>query len=89
MAAKWMSKKLRTMKNAPARGDEKLREFSRRGLGDGVRTGSKAVVTSPQRPTSILLADDLIAKLREKARRKGIGYQTLMKMIVREHIDEY
>ncbi len=43
----------------------------------------------PQRPTSILIGDDLVAKLRAKAAKKGIAYQTLMKMIVREHIDEY
>ncbi|MFC1679942.1 hypothetical protein ACFL2T_07010 [Elusimicrobiota bacterium] len=40
-------------------------------------------------PTSILLARELISKLRAKAAKRGIGYQTMMKIIVHEHVDEY
>jgi len=37
----------------------------------------------------ILLDDDLVRKLRAKAAKRGLGYQTMLKMIVREHLDEY
>jgi predicted DNA binding CopG/RHH family protein len=40
-------------------------------------------------PTSILLPPELVAKLREKAAKRGLGYQTMLKLIVHEHIDEY
>jgi hypothetical protein len=40
--------------------------------------------------TSILLDPALVAKLSEKAARRGLpGYQTMLKLIVAEHIDEY
>jgi uncharacterized protein (DUF4415 family) len=32
-----------------------------------------------------VLDDDLVRQLRAK----GLGYQTMLKMIVREHLDEY
>jgi predicted DNA binding CopG/RHH family protein len=40
-------------------------------------------------PTSILLNPALVAKLKEKADRRGIGYQTMLKIIVAEHVDDY
>lgn len=40
-------------------------------------------------PTSIVLDDDLVAKLRQKGARRGLGYQTMLKLIVREHVDDY
>ena len=40
-------------------------------------------------PTSIVLEPDLIDKLRKKAAKRGLGYQTMLKVIVREHVDEY
>jgi len=42
-----------------------------------------------QRPTSLLLDPALIAALRRKGAKRGLGYQTLLKVIVREHLDEY
>jgi predicted DNA binding CopG/RHH family protein len=30
-----------------------------------------------------------MAELRKKAAKRGLGYQTMLKMIVREHLDEY
>ena len=42
-----------------------------------------------QKPTSILIGKDLIAKRKGKTAKRGIAYQTMMKLIVREHIDEY
>ena len=41
------------------------------------------------KPTSIVLDDDLVAKLRQKGARRGLGYQAMLKLIVREHVDEY
>ena len=40
-------------------------------------------------PTSILLKKELIEKLRAKAAKRGIGYQTMLKIIVFEHVDGY
>jgi predicted DNA binding CopG/RHH family protein len=77
------------VKNAPVRGDAQLREFERKDLGDDIAASGSAVVVRPQRPTSILLGDDLIAKLKRKGARRGLPYQTMLKLIVREHIDEY
>jgi predicted DNA binding CopG/RHH family protein len=41
------------------------------------------------RTTSITLDHDLIEKLRAKGVKRGLGYQTMLKMIVMEHLDEY
>jgi predicted DNA binding CopG/RHH family protein len=40
-------------------------------------------------PTSIVLEPDLVEKLRKKGAKRGLGYQTLLKVMVREHVDEY
>jgi len=40
-------------------------------------------------PTSILLDSSLIGKLKEKAEDRGIGYQTMLKIILHEHVDDY
>jgi len=42
-----------------------------------------------QRPTSLLLDPALIEALRRKGATRGLGYQTMLKLIVREHLDEY
>ena len=39
--------------------------------------------------TSIVFEQDLIDKLRRKAAKRGLGYQTMLKVIVQEHVDEY
>lgn len=71
--------------------DAQLRDFEQRDLGDDVRaSGVRPVVIRPKsRPTSIVLEPDLVARLREKAAKRGLGYQTMLKVIVREHLDEY
>ena len=78
----------------PGRGSKKddpqLREFERRDLGEDIRrSGTARVVRVRAKPTSILLEDDLMIALRKKAAKRGLGYQTMLKMIVREHLDEY
>jgi hypothetical protein len=37
----------------------------------------------------IFLDPAIIEKLRSKAEKRGIGYQTMLKIIVHEHVDEY
>ena len=70
--------------------DAQVAEFERRDLGTDIRTaGAERVLRRRARPTSIALDDDLVAKLRKKGARRGLGYQTMLKLIVREHISEY
>ena len=71
------------------RKDAQLVEFDRRDLGDDIRASrTRRVLTRPL-PTSILLDRDLVEKLRKKGAKRGLGYQTMLKVIVREHVDEY
>lgn len=72
--------------------DAQLREFERKDLGDDVARSKSAVVIRPktrQMPTSIFLNPMIIAKLKKKGEHRGIGYQTMLKIIVHEHVDEY
>ena len=68
-----------------------MHEFETRDLGQDMRRSGSAVliVRDPSLPTSILLPQPLIEKLKEKAAKRGIGYQTMLKIIVHEHVDEY
>ncbi len=71
--------------------DLQLEEFDKQDLGDDIRRGGTGrVVRQPTaKPTSILLDEDLIERLRQAGAKRGLGYQTMLKMIVREHLDEY
>jgi len=70
--------------------DAQTDEFGRRDLGSDIRAaGTARVLRRRSKPTSILLDEDLVAKLRQKGARRGFGYQTMLKLIVREHVDEY
>ena len=70
--------------------DAQVAEFERRDLGSDIRAAGVArVLRRRAKPTSIALDDDLVAKLRRKGARRGLGYQTMLKLIVREHLDEY
>lgn len=70
--------------------DAQSAEFVRRDLGSDIRAaGTARVLRRRSRPTSILLDEDLVAKLRQKGARRGFGYQTMLKLIVREHVDDY
>ena len=77
------------VKNAPVRGDAQLLEFAKRDLGNDIEASGSTIPVRPQRPTSILLGEDLIAKLKQEGAKRGLPYQTMLKVIVREHIDEY
>lgn len=67
------------------------KEFDSMDLGDTLKTfrAEGRWVKPKTRPTSIALSQETIEALRQKASRKGIGYQTLLKMIVQEHLHEY
>jgi predicted DNA binding CopG/RHH family protein len=70
--------------------DLQVAEFERRDRGDDLRaTGAGRVIRPRARPTSILLDEDLVVALRKKGAKRGLGYQTMLKVIVREHLDEY
>ena len=68
-----------------------LRAFETKDLGKTLKEFKSAGrwVKPKTKPTSIALSEETVTILREKASHKGIGYQTLLKMIVQEHINEY
>jgi hypothetical protein len=76
----------RKVRNASTRRDATLREFERRDLGHDIASAGTAVVIRPQRPTSILLSDELKEALRRRGRELGVGYQTAAKMILTRYI---
>ena len=72
--------------------DDQIQEFEKRDLGRDIERSRSAVVIRPKKrslPTSILLYSSLIGKLKEKAEDRGIGYQTMLKIILHEHVDDY
>ena len=70
--------------------DKQLTEFEKKDLGKDIRRGKSAIRVMPKtKPTSILLPEPLIEKLKEKAERRGIGYQTMLKIILTEQVDHY
>lgn len=78
-------------KKSKQTGAKILREFERKDLGSALRAfkAEGRWVKARTRPTSVALSEETIEILRQKASRKGIGYQTLLKMIVQEHLKEY
>ena len=50
---------------------------------------AKLTASLGARTTSITLDHSLIEKLRAKGVKRGLGYQTMLKVIVMEHLDEY
>jgi len=77
----------RAMKNARGGRDATLREFKERDLGGDIAAAGTAVVVRPQRPTSILLSDELKEALRKRGRELGVGYQTAAKMILAKYVN--
>jgi predicted DNA binding CopG/RHH family protein len=72
--------------------DRQVDEFNNRDLGRDIARSKSAVVAHSRRrqtPTSILLDPTTIDKLKQKAGARGIGYQTMLKIIVHEHVDDY
>ena len=58
---------------------------------DIARSHSAAVVRPRMRQLlpSILLDPRIIEQLKQKAHQRGIGYQTMLKIIVHEHLRDY
>jgi hypothetical protein len=79
--------KVQRMKNARGTRDAALREFEKRDLGGDIKAAGTAVIVRPQRPTSILLSDDLKAQLRRRGAELGVGYQTAAKMILAKYVN--
>jgi predicted DNA binding CopG/RHH family protein len=82
----------RGIKTQQRKHDRQVREFEKRDLGKDIENRRSAVVIRPRKrslPTSILLDQPLVAKLKEKAEGCGIGYQTMLKIILHEHVDDY
>ena len=80
------------MKTRRHKRDNQVGEFEKRDLGQDIKRSRSAVVIRPKTrslPTSILLDSSLVAKLKEKAGDRGIGYQTMLKIILHEHVDDY
>ena len=69
--------------------DLQREEFEARDLGADIRAAGGLRPIRKTLPTSIVLERDLVDKLRKKAAKRGLGYQTMLKVIVREHVDEY
>ena len=71
--------------------DAQIEEFKTRDLGSDIRASrvTPAVIHPKQQPTSILLEPELVEQLRAKGGKRGLGYQTMLKLIVREHLHEY
>jgi predicted DNA binding CopG/RHH family protein len=67
--------------------DRQVTEFRRRDLGGDIPATARVLRRS--RPTSIVLEPDLVDRLRAAGAKRGLGYQTMLKVIVREHLDEY
>ncbi len=80
------TKKLKLKSVASAR-DATLRSFEERDLGGDIKAAGTAVVVRPQRPTSILLSDELKAQLRRRGAELGVGYQTAAKMILSRYVN--
>jgi len=71
------------------RRDVQAAEFEKRDVGEDIQAAGGLRPIRKTLPTSIVLEQDLIDKLRKKAAKRGLGYQTMLKVIVREHVDEY
>ncbi len=72
--------------------DTQVKEFETRDLGHDIAGSKATVIVRPrtrQMPTSIFLAPAIIEKLKSKGEKRGIGYQTMLKIIIHEHVDEY
>jgi len=71
--------------------DAQIEEFETYDLGPDIRASEVApiVIRSKQQPTSILLEPELVEQLRAKGNKRGLGYQTMLKIIIREHLHEY
>jgi predicted DNA binding CopG/RHH family protein len=78
----------KAVRKKAAKHDLQVEEFESRDLGNDIRAAGLRAIRKTL-PTSIVLEQDLVDKLREKGAKRGLGYQTMLKLIAREHVDEY
>jgi predicted DNA binding CopG/RHH family protein len=71
--------------------DKTLEDFENNDLGDDIvhGGGARMLIGRRKTSTSLVLEDDLIAELKRKASYRGIGYQTMLKIILRENVRKY
>ena len=79
----------KVVRKRAAKHDRQIEEFESQDLGDDIRAAGGLRAIRKTLPTSIVLEQDLVEKLREKGAKRGLGYQTMLKLIAREHVDEY
>jgi predicted DNA binding CopG/RHH family protein len=82
-------KKSVAKRSSRRRSDAQIKEFDVRDLGDDIARSGAGKMIRRSRTTSISLDHSLIEALRAKGAKRGLGYQTMLKMIVMEHLDEY
>lgn len=79
------------VKPLPHEHDAQLEEFEAKDLGDDL-AAVKPVIFRPSgkgHVRSISLDDDLVDRLKRVGAKRGLGYQTMLKVIVREHVEDY
>ena len=82
------SAKTKGMLREPREKDAQLKAFETEDLGR--QEGLQAVVIRPKgKVTSISLEPDLVQGLKIAGEKRGLGYQTMLKLIVRENIARY
>lgn len=69
--------------------DPQIEAFEKQDLGKAVRSSRSALKVKKNYPTSIVLPTFLVEKLKIKANKRGIGYQTMLKIILSEQVDRY
>lgn len=69
--------------------DLQLEEFETKDLGEDIAASGSMTFIPRKYPTSVLLDREMIEKLRIAGEKRGIGYQTMMKIIVHENIKKY
>jgi len=83
------SRSSKAVRRKAGKRDLQVEEFEKRDLGDDIRAAGGLRAIRKTLPTSIVLEQDLVDKLREKGAKRGLGYQTMLKLIAREQVDEY
>lgn len=71
--------------------DPMLKEFLTKDLGDDLRASMAGVMVRPRQTetTSLKLDPELKGRLERAGAKHGVGYQTMLKRIAREHVADY
>ncbi|TVQ79611.1 MAG: hypothetical protein EA369_04295 [Bradymonadales bacterium] len=84
-------KKKKSGKKKKSLSDQKLMNaFETQDTGKAIVDADSAVrIRSRTQPISLRISPDLVAKLRQAAAERDLGYQTMAKLIIAENIDLY